>query len=81
MFPYGKGLVRDFLFDLPIPTRFLDRGAFLCKVLPVLVAGASSGAGFTVSPAIVKGMLPVMLHFDLPGLVELGGGIYYPLPL
>jgi hypothetical protein len=26
-------LIRDFLFDFPIPTRSIDRTAFLCKVL------------------------------------------------
>ena len=31
-----RELNRDFLFDLPIPTRFIDRAAFLCKVLPRL---------------------------------------------
>src|ERR1700691_4432311 len=36
---------RDFLFDFPSSTRFLDRRAFLCKVQPALLHGVPSGAG------------------------------------
>jgi hypothetical protein len=56
---------RDFLFDFPIPSRFMDRTAFLCKALADLVPQVFPvvrvGAGFAADepPTAENAVFPI----------------------
>jgi len=60
----GKRLIRDFRFASPIPSRSIDRTAFLGKVLAGVGPRAYSGAGF--SAMMMAGLDGIQRRLD-PG--------------